>query len=142
MVPGLATRTRQRRGCCHAGLYLSYDRDAVCGTLYVTVPITWLRISSTRSEWSQSLVLVASFPQGPQELVEPQEPVEPEVTVFPPQARVARPEAEAHVHLASAADARSAGAVDVGYVRPGCAHYAHLVDAADAHPVDVVSFPH
>src|SRR5947199_5632878 len=113
MVPGLATRTRQRRGCCHAGLYLSYDRDAVCGTLYVTVPITWLRISSTRSESSQALVLVAlaaSFPQGPEELVELLEPVVPVVRQL---ARAVQPWDVAHVHLWRA---RGAHTVDAGAV--------------------------
>src|SRR5579863_7290718 len=63
MAPELASQIRQRRACYHAGRFLSCDRDVVCGTLYVTGPITWLQISSTRSESRQSPVPVASgFP--------------------------------------------------------------------------------
>src|SRR5579859_1223396 len=49
MAPTPVTRTRQRRACYRAGQFLSYDRDAACGTYSVTVPVTWLRFSSIRS---------------------------------------------------------------------------------------------
>src|SRR5205085_3638862 len=94
MVPGPANQTAQRQGCCLAGQSLSCDRDVVCGTLYVTVPITWLRISSTRSQlplylfhrylqypprsvracWSPVQVAVAVLAQSPGHLQLP-EPV-------------------------------------------------------------------
>src|SRR5438034_1290025 len=101
MVPGPVIHTRQRQAHYHAEQYLSYDRDVFCGTLYVTVPITWLRISSTRSESYQPQVLVA-FPQV---LLEPLEPalsalpvrIEPLEPALPGQ--VVLPADVAHVHL-------------------------------------------
>src|SRR6266566_3004504 len=121
MVPGPVIHTRQRQAHYHAGQYLSYDRDVVCGTLYVTVPITWLRISSTRSESYQPLVLVA-FPQVLLEPLEPALPVriEPLEPALPGQ--VALPADVAHVHLEHALDVHPVDAVDAGY-----AHHPALV---------------
>src|SRR5881397_3832344 len=121
MVPGPVIHTRQRQAHYHAGQYLSYDRDVVCGTLYVTVPITWLRISSTRSESYQPLVLVA-FPQV---LLEPLEPALPVQVVLPADV--------AHVHLEHALDVHPVDAVDAGY-----AHHPALADARCDHPVNVL----
>src|SRR5438067_8866432 len=115
MVPEPVNHTRQKRVRFHAERYLSCDRDAACGTLYVTVPITWLRISSTRFETPRSLVLVVSSPRELSELQEPEEPQEFEAPVSPRSARAAQP----------------AGAVDVEHVRPVHAPGAQPAGAAD-----------
>src|SRR5437763_16647618 len=88
MAQGPASHTRQRRVYCLAGQSLSYDRAVVCGTLNVTVPIAWLRISSIRPQlrfylflrcfyrpWSPVLAGIAlADPPGSLELREPDFP--------------------------------------------------------------------
>src|SRR5712692_4031315 len=146
MVPRPASQTHRRRVCCRAGQFLSCDRGVACGTLYVTVPITWLRISSTRSEWSQqsarmAVAVLPLEPLGPRELPVPVQLVDvvnapPADVLAAPLARVAHVAYVAHAPQLAWVGDRLAGCrlpaevvgllADADHARPGYVAYAAL----------------